>query len=409
MTPAEKKALRRAEEVVNKPRCCIVSNHGTASWVRRQEALRLWGYRSKISCAGKPDRHLLGFVDPDRGVNRSNGYNIARVHGVADLASADGCTCAALVTLTLPGRMHSGFKGHPNPAWDGSTPLDGREYLAVVARNIRGGFKRLFRVLGYRPWFYRATEAHKDGTPHQHWVIFFRPGDDLVVCQAIDRAYKAEGRHHGRRRIKFENCRHFEGAQSYARKYVTKNTKGLSPGFKKQRVWRCIWGIRAFGTSLGLRAGVYNLLRRFQLPGVGGDCPAELAVGVRLARANKMAEASLWADGAGLSLVYEDRVSHRGDPYKALVGMVQAGSGEAWFKPRWVVGDVFRFVRYGDGSRAVYNSLAHEEFDNGRFGRSLRVRPDDGGFEELPSEFHRDIHQERYEWGDNTDDSDDTG
>ncbi|MHB1766502.1 MAG: replication endonuclease, partial [Phycisphaerae bacterium] len=282
-TPAEKKARRRAEERKNKPRCGIVSNHATADWSRRQERLILWGYGSKIVCPGKPDRHLLPFIHPDKVAHRSNGYNIARIHGIADMAKADECIAAALLTLTLPGRMHSAYKGYPNPLWDGSTPEDGRLYFASVTKNIRQRFKRLHRkgVIAYIPWFYRAMEAHKDGTPHQHWVIFFRPGDELLIFQAIDAAYKAEDRDHARRRIKFETCRHFEGAQSYIRKYVTKNTKGLSPGFKNQRVWRSLWGIRAFGTSLGLRAGIYNLLRRFLPPGTGSDCPGELETGVR--------------------------------------------------------------------------------------------------------------------------------
>ncbi|MHB1766567.1 MAG: replication endonuclease, partial [Phycisphaerae bacterium] len=199
-TPAEKKARRRAEERKNKPRCGIVSNHATADWSRRQERLILWGYRSKIACPGKPDRHLLPFVDPEKMAHRCNGYNIARIHGIADMAKADGCIAAALLTLTLPGRMHSAYKGHPNPLWDGSTPEDGRLYFASVTKNIRQRFKRLHRagVIAYVPWFYRAMEAHKDGTPHQHWAIFFRPGDELLILQAIDAAYKAEDRDHAR-------------------------------------------------------------------------------------------------------------------------------------------------------------------------------------------------------------------
>lgn len=409
-TSAEKKARRRAEEVVNKPHNRIVSGRAISDWVRRQEALRQWGYRSKLSSPGKRDRHLLYFIDPDNVADRSNGYNIARIHGVAEQAEADGCVAAALVSLTLPGRMHSGFKGHPNPSWDGSSPEQGREYMARVWDQVRYQLRKFKRVHGYKPYFYRAAEAHKDGTLHWHLVIFFRPGDELAVCQAFDKGYPSEDRGHARHRLKFDLCRHFEGAQSYIRKYVTKNTKGLSPGFKNQRVWRGLWGIRAFGTSLGLRCSLYNFLRRFPLPGVGSECPSELAAGVRLARANRMADVSAWADGVGLVLVYKDRVSFRGDPYKELVGIAAADSGEAWFKPRYTVSNTFQVIRYKDGSREFFNSLKYEIYENGRFGPALRLRPDDGGFEELTPDSHYTIEQDRYEWAaDNPDDPDDTG
>ncbi len=418
-TPAEKKARRRAEERKNKPRCGIVSNHATADWGRRQERLILWGYRSKIVCPGKPDRHLLPFIHPEKRAHRSNGYNIARIHGIADMAKADECIAAALLTLTLPGRMHSGYKGHPNPLWDGSTPEDGRLYFAAVTKNIRQRLKRL-RKAGVFVYFYRAMEAHKDGTPHQHWVIFFRPGNELLVFQAIDAAYKAEDRDHARRRIKFETCRHFEGAQSYIRKYVTKNTKGLSPGFKNQRVWRSVWGIRAFGTSLGLRAGIYNLLRRFLPPGTGSDCPVELETGVRAAQANRMCEASRWADSIGLRLVYEDRISFRGDPYKAVIGMVETQWGEAWFKPKWTIESVFKEVVFkvrGEVFREEYNTLLQEVVDNPHCVPPLQHKRVDGKqvipadvFEELSPEWEMDWDKHNFEWADvNPDDPDDTG
>jgi hypothetical protein len=408
-TPAEKKARRRAEECVNKPRCGIVSDHAAADWYRRQESLVLWGYRSKIVCPGKPSRHLLPLVDPEKVANRSNGYNIARIHGIADMAEAAGCTAAALLTLTLPGRMHSGCMGHANPLWDGSTPEDGRLYLANVAKNIRQRFKRLHKasVIAYVPRFYRATEAHKDGTPHQHWVIFFRPGDDLVICEAINAAYKAEDRDHARRRIKFEPCRHFQGAQSYIRKYVTKNTKGISPGFKNQRVWRSIWGIRAFGTSLGLRAGIYNLLRRFLPPGADSDCPGVLEAGVIFARANQMCQASRWADEQHMKLVYEDRISFRGEAYKAVVGMMMVDSGETWLKPKWNVEPVFKDVVLqinGKTYRQQCNTLLEDHLVDGKL-----VVPPDKIFQELPEAWEFDWDKHNYEWADvNPDDPDDS-
>ena len=419
-TPAEKKARRRAEERKNKPRCGIVSDHATADWGRRQERLKCWGYRSKIVCPGKPDRHLLPLVHPDKVAHRSNGYNIARIHGIADMAKADDCIAAALLTMTLPGRMHSAYKGHPNELWDGSTPEDGRLYFAAVTKNIRQRFKRLRQrgVLAYIPWFYRAMEAHKDGTPHQHWVIFLRPGDEVLILQAIDAAYKPEDRDHARRRIKFEACRHFEGAQSYIRKYVTKNTKGLSPGFKNQRVWRSVWGIRAFGTSLGLRAGIYKLLRRFLPPGTGSDCPAELETGVRAARANRMCEASRWADEMGLRLVYEDRISFRGDPYKAVIGMVKTDSGEVWLKPKWEIESVFSEVVFqvnGETFRKQYNTLLQEVTDSPYCIPPLRAKVIDGKpiiprdvFEELPESWEFDWEKDAVEWSDvDPDDPDD--
>ena len=419
LTASERKAWRRREEMCRKAPWEMVSDRGIGDWGERQKRLVIFGYRSKIVCPGKPDRHLLPFVDPEKVAHRANGYNIARIHGIADKAKADGCIAAALLTLTLPGRMHSGLKGFANPLWDGSTPEDGRLAFARIARNIRQRLKRLGAsgVLGYVPWFYRAMESHKDGTPHQHWVIFFRPGDAEIVSAAIDAAYPGEDRAHERRRIKFEICRHFDGAQSYIRKYVTKNTKGLSPGFKRQRVWRNIWGVRCFGTSLGLRAGIYKLLRRYLAPGQGSDCPGELAAGVRLARGNEMAAASLWADGVGLKLVYEDRLSFRGDWYKAVVGMVDTNTGESWLKPRWTVEPVFREVVVeidGRKHRYVYNSLYQQPAGEGGCGAWPRcvdgkiVVPGDV-FEELDPEWMFDPEKEAYEFAEHNPDDPDRG
>ena len=386
----------------------MVTDHGIADWQERQDRLIHWGYRSKITCPGKHDRHLLPFVDPKKVAHRANGYNIARIHGIADMAEGNGCIAAALLTLTLPGRMHSGLKGYANPTWDGSTPEDGRLHFGTVTKNIRQRLKRLYRkgVIAYVPWFYRAMEAHKDGTPHQHWVIFFRPGDAEIIKTAIDAAYPAEDRAHERRRIKFEICRHFQGAQSYIRKYVTKNTKGLSPGFKRQKVWRNIWGVRCFGTSLGLRAGIYKQLRRFLAPGQGSDCPWELEAGVRLARGNQMAAASLWADEVGLKLVYDDRIRFRHEPYKTVVGMVNTDSGEAWFKPQWKVEPVFReVVVMVDGKRCtyMYNTLYQRPAESGGCGAwplcvDDRVVVPGDVFQELDPEWMYDPDIEAYEF-----------
>ena len=346
-TPAAAKARRRKEETQYKQPYEIVSDQSIQFWLKRQRAMIFVGYSNKVTRytpEGQIQRQMLHYIHPDKQAHRSNGYNIARIHGIADMAQADECTAAALLTLTLPGRMHSSYRGYPNPLWDYSTPEDGHMYFTTVTKNIRQRLERLHAAgkIQRLPKFYRAMEAHKDGTPHQHWVIFYHPDDQETVKRAIHAAYKPEDKAHGRRRITFEVCRHLQGAQSYIRKYVTKNTKGLSPGFKNQRVWRSIWGIRAFGTSQGLRAGVYNQLRRFLPPGEKSDCPPELADGVTLARANKMADTSRWADETGTKLLYEPRRSFRNTTYRAIAGLIDSTTGEVWVKPRWNIEPVFR-------------------------------------------------------------------
>lgn len=335
-TPAERKARRRAYEKQFKPPCRIVSQGACEEFQEYQAKMRNLGRRSKLTCPGKPDMHFLPFVDPDIKAHRCNGYNISLIHGISDLTVFLGLTGSALLTLTCPGRMHSGYRGFPNPLWDGSQPSDQKEYLDSVWKNIRQNWKRK----GLEVRVYRAAEAHKDGTLHWHILLFFAPGKYDEVKQVIEETYHAEDRNHERHRIKIEEARSRDGAQSYIGKYVRKNTKGISPGYMQQCVWRNFHGIRAFATSRGLKPGIYNHFRRFPLPGPGSDCPPSLADGVVAARSNRMYEASQFADVMGLRLRYEDRISFRGTHYKAPVGIMSDITGECWDKPRWTIVDM---------------------------------------------------------------------
>ena len=338
-TPAQKKVRRRAYERKVKPHDRMISDWAIEQWSDGQSRLITFGYEHKLTSPGVPDKRLWPCVDPERKRIRANGSNIAKIHAVADQALAAGCTAAVLVTITCPGRFHPSYRGRVNSHWDGSTPLDGCEYLRADWKNIRQRMQRSQQagIIGPVTW-YRAREPHKDGTPHDHVLVMFRPEEADRIRAIFESPLKGEEDHwyyvHG---IKWERSRNRQGAQSYIRKYVTKNTKGLSPGYRRNAIYRWMWGIRAFAVSQGLRATVYNLLRGYDPSSVSTKPPPELLEGVLLARANKMFETSQWADAHGIRCYYEPTVSFRGTKYKALRGLRDMTTGELWPRRQWKI------------------------------------------------------------------------
>ena len=82
-----------------------------------------------------------------------------RISGFEKLSKEMG-HFATMVTLTCPSKYHNTFasSGDRNPKWDGSTPLDGQEYLNRTWKRIRAELHRL----EIQPYGFRVAEPQHE-------------------------------------------------------------------------------------------------------------------------------------------------------------------------------------------------------------------------------------------------------
>ncbi|MFC6635762.1 replication endonuclease [Microbulbifer taiwanensis] len=109
----------------------------------------------------------LGVSNP---VNRRNEL-MTRIRGCEEWAEAFGDHLQAVfLTATCPSRFHAynrGGKRYDN--WDGSTPIDGQQWLNRRWQLLRAYYEKR----GIRFYGLRIAEPHHDGCPHWHIVMWF--------------------------------------------------------------------------------------------------------------------------------------------------------------------------------------------------------------------------------------------
>ena len=217
-------------------------------------------------------------------------------------------------TLTAPSRFHARLSasGAENPKYSGATPKEAQAHLCAVWARIRSAAKRR-RIEMYG---FRVAEAHHDGTPHWHLLLFVNPsargglralmaryavadapeelgiaaGVDWVRAspkqwQAIAPRFKAMAIDWGR-----------GSAAGYIAKYIAKNIdahgvdvdlEGRDAKDSANRVdaWASCWGIRQFQQIGGAPVTVWRELRRLDAAAWDG------AIG----EAARLADAADWA------------------------------------------------------------------------------------------------------------------
>lgn len=215
--------------------------------------------------------------------NRRNEL-MARMRGWEEVAAALQLR-GALLTLTAPSAYHPiHYGGDRNAKFNGSDPRAAMAYLNGVWSRIRAAWHRLdIRAFGFR-----ITEPHHDGTPHNHFLLFFAADQidrayDIFRAHALAEAGDEPGAQQYRcDRTDIDPAR--GTAAGYVAKYVSKNIDGAHMGDadaldgiesaqareenKAQRVraWASMWGIRQFQQIGAVSVTVYRELRRLTDP-----------------------------------------------------------------------------------------------------------------------------------------------
>ncbi len=235
------------------------------------------------------------------------GEMMVRIKGYEDVSRERG-HAGLFITLTCPSRMHARLAstGASNPAYDGTTPRQAQAYLRNLWEDIRSSFKnRYTEVYGLR-----IAEAHHDGTPHWHMLLFVSPLHLDAVKNTIRRYALADSPDEAgaqQYRVKFENIDPLKGsAVQYVAKYIGKNVDGTgidldenglpaAESLARVTAWARLHGIRQFQFIGGPPVGLWREIRRIKEP-VIADAPE--AIGNAWRAAQKVENRQ--ADYAGL-------------------------------------------------------------------------------------------------------------
>ncbi len=209
------------------------------------------------------------------------GELMVRIKGFEHMAQGLGHV-AEFVTITTPSKYHpkrTAKQGYSiaNPKYNGTTPREAQQYLTKLWAQIRAKLARLcVRVYGFR-----VTEAHHDGTPHWHLLLFME-AQHVGILRAVVRDYalREDGNEAGaqRNRCDFKAIDPAKGtAAGYIAKYISKYIDGggyqvqgdvdggdhaaVTPSHRIE-AWASTWGIRQFQQLGGAPVGVWREARR---------------------------------------------------------------------------------------------------------------------------------------------------
>lgn len=162
-----------------------------------------------------------------------------------------------------------------NPKYQGATPLDAQRYLNQVWARTRAALDRQ----GMKPYGARVVEAHHDGTPHWHLLLFIpkHQADDLITTMK-HYALTSDGNEPGAEQRRFTSVvidKSKGSAAGYIAKYISKNLdafgidadqNGFEAKDSAERVnaWATTWGIRQFQQFGGPPVSIWRELRRIK-------------------------------------------------------------------------------------------------------------------------------------------------
>lgn len=206
---------------------------------------------------------------------------MVRISGFEALSKELG-HMAMFYTITCPSKMHA-FKTYTNssgqiipisnPKYNNTTPHEAQKYLTKLWSQIRAKLKRD----GLEYYGFRVTEAHHDGTPHWHLLIFMSPEYEQAISHVIKKyALREDANEDGaaKYRFKAEKINPQKGsATGYIAKYIAKGLDGFGldvdlygenakNSAQRTRAWASTWGIRQFQQLGGPPVTIYRELRR---------------------------------------------------------------------------------------------------------------------------------------------------
>jgi hypothetical protein len=208
------------------------------------------------------------------------------------------------LTLTVPSRFHAvtTAKGSrvvlKNPKYDGSSPRDAQAWLCARWAEARSAMARA----GIAMYGLRVAEAHHDGTPHWHALLWFENQAQAALARVVIRAkwLMHDGADAGASRYRVSIvAMKAGGAAGYVAKYIAKNINssvdvgkhlddlqgaqleldtGAYQGAARVDAWAATWGIRQF-QFVGLPpVGVWRAMRAVSVDQVkdARDVPREV-------------------------------------------------------------------------------------------------------------------------------------
>lgn len=206
---------------------------------------------------------------------------MTRIGGFERVANEQGFV-GSFFTITTPSKYHAfNAFGHRNAKWQGSSPRAAQQYLNIIWQRIRAELAREeIGVFGLR-----VAEAHHDGTPHWHGLLFTLPEHQDALRGVMQRyatdedADELTTKHGIQPRFDFKPIDPEQGsATGYIVKYVSKNIDGyaldnesddesgrpLKETAQHASAWASTWGIRQFQFLTGVPVSVWRELRRMR-------------------------------------------------------------------------------------------------------------------------------------------------
>ncbi|HHQ4530629.1 TPA: replication endonuclease [Aeromonas hydrophila] len=303
-------------------------------------------------------------------VNRRNEMMV-RARGFNDYAEEQGHV-GVFFTWTAPNRFHAWTQKHngkavENKRYQGATPRETCAYLAKLWSRARAALKRWNAPV----YGFRVCEAHHDGTPHWHLLLFMRPEDRNRVIGILQRYALTDDHEELVRDIKgappstdftprfdWKEIDPAKGdAAGYIAKYIAKNIDGAyldddeeagtatDEGALHAVAWASWWGIRTFQQIGGAPVGVWRELRRISNAKKNGDLvgPPKPVLqdprfeAARFAADNSIFRCYLQAMGGALATraehpiklahLIEEQANSYGEDIKRLMGITSARLG----------------------------------------------------------------------------------